>query len=1671
MAVTEKKNTIKYKFGQQELDMQKYLENIGYNVQSYLEDRIKNRGWTDDQVQEFSTAYNRLMGAFKQQLTDGNNRFSTNDLGVITDSQGEFSNTDDDDIDPVGSQYYYNDKGERITTDDYNLLKDKNKKKYKTFNANRQVAEYFRIIGNKLKDKPKPETSKFSLDKHGFVAWWNKKYNPAGEKPNLIPFLEKDPVGANGKRPVNNRAKMAAGWMNDYLDWLKDQDLDYSNYDQFKDYDTYAAKGKALAAKWGDGKWDSDDLIEGQAFGISNDFSEGFFTQDEKPYLTEQQREEIDSKRKEAEEQKKAEEEYKKEQQQEEQIKLARQKWVDDAARLFNSKYSGWYSQKKPSYLYFNRSQWYTNNGKINESKLFQSWGPDYLNQDGTLNSDKLSKYMNYFLTKPFHFRRDDIVRNILSLIYTGIAKPITQGKLKGMYYIPRQSDTQDYGALIYNPNGQQLFYSFIANVPEVWNELITQYLIQHENLNTNAEHYFKEGGIISLQYGGDFGIAFANKRNDYVKSKADATNTDVNTYNARSREPAGSKNALKPNNGFTANDILRLTAIGTDLAAMGLSFTPAVGAAALTGAAGTTQHLIADINEDGLDWGDVGRAALGYSLDALGIIPGTSAVTKPAKIIKTLKTFVPRLIAVVGTVGTVANAPAITKSLNKLKTDEHLTVQDWQNITSAVTLAVGGGAAAARKFHTVRGTARGLKSPAKTMNDNVAIQVRKKGTKDIETIILTKSETETARKAKSNEDLLKIIQKREGMSNYELATRSSLIPSLRRPTRNNKWPIHFGQTRPNLMPIKIDQKTGKIFAENGRWGADITRENLKNLSKGQHEAINQRLADDAEIANLDVIRDAQRASAEHQRLLDNKASIISARDTYLKNVKANRDAYIAAHPSVPSVTDTRRKLQDVADALAGHPGATIRKNPELTGYNAKIEAANRSLLRKKYRSINKQLTGLNKELAQLEQNLSKARGTRRTSIKKEIAAKKQEIANKISERARLKTDKQAAEDWLNRNNITEYNNLIQQLVKALQYERGLAPKNAAVADAQASLDEIKNITNTPGQTEAFKKLKDMMDPSSSTINFTIGPIGAQRTVTRNWKDILKKYNIKYKQGGKFTSVRKYETGKPITNVKGKVDWFTNMYSHQSMQKWINGFNTTNYQDFNLLQDSWYDNLKETGYDPNNPGQAKGKSDNVFSRQKEWNKTGTNAAIKNLIDSKLLTPAGNSGDNEQSGYQDGYFGAQEYLRHGGTRDSWQTHDKELQDLCEKFKQKGLEYYLDENGMYKLRLLNSDKPSENNKESSDMVPERDKKQQQNDQKNQFEQVRKFNIDPMVYSIAHNAYANASNDKMTTNQIDAMRKGLTLYDFKNNTKYLEGDFDALISGQQAAGQLMHLASQPLTSDGALQTSTYSDAVTRALDYIRQGNVAHNQALKKSKDEIWQLRYDDDAFNYNVAMNNRTSIGDLIDNIANVENTHDSKEFTNNDVLWQEMMTGIKQKANKREAMEEHFALLDIENDVKYNLSEYAKQSGKPLSKDEEEAWNAVISGNKTYSELGGEDKEAQKRLQKAYINALRKASEIEQDKNREYYGIPRSKYNSVRQIVTEDWYKEKPKSKKEGGTLTLKNGSKITIAKIKKRQKDIDNFYKTIKDTQDRIDKAIARVDKKMYKRRDPEKRRK
>jgi len=99
----------------------------------------------------------------------------------------------------------------------------------------------------------------------------------------------------------------------------------------------------------------------------------------------------------------------------------------------------------------------------------------------------------------------------------------------------------------------------------------------------------------------------------------------------------------------------------------------------------------------------------------------------------------------------------------------------------------------------------------------------------------------------------------------------------------------------------------------------------------------------------------------------------------------------------------------------------------------------------------------------------------------------------------------------------------------------------------------------------------------------------------------------------------------------------------------------------------------------------------------------------------------------------------------------------------------------------------------------------------------------------------------------------------------------------------------------------------------------------------------------------------------------------------------------------------------------------------------------------------------------MQVYRKVSEAEQNEIRKYYGISTNRFSNVRNLSAET----------SGRTPMIsvnKDGAKIVVAKIRERTKDADRFQKTIKDKHDRVDKAIARADKKMYSRRDPERRR-
>ena len=141
-------NNLEYTFGAYKLNKERYIKNIRINVAEY----INRQGWENAYREEFINAYEKLLNA----LTDTTDpyRLYTNEFGSIIDTKGELGNNDEDD-------FWYDKKGNKITGNEYRMLKEKKKKQYHTFSANRAVATYFYKVAKALVKKMESENNGF----------------------------------------------------------------------------------------------------------------------------------------------------------------------------------------------------------------------------------------------------------------------------------------------------------------------------------------------------------------------------------------------------------------------------------------------------------------------------------------------------------------------------------------------------------------------------------------------------------------------------------------------------------------------------------------------------------------------------------------------------------------------------------------------------------------------------------------------------------------------------------------------------------------------------------------------------------------------------------------------------------------------------------------------------------------------------------------------------------------------------------------------------------------------------------------------------------------------------------------------------------------------------------------------------------------------------------------------------------------------------------------------------------------------------------------------------------------------------------------------------------------------------------------------------------------------
>ena len=262
--------------------------------------------------------------------------------------------------------------------------------------------------------------------------------------------------------------------------------------------------------------------------------------------------------------------------------------------------------------------------------------------------------------------------------------------------------------------------------------------------------------------------------------------------------------------------------------------------------------------------------------------------------------------------------------------------------------------------------------------------------------------------------------------------------------------------------------------------------------------------------------------------------------------------------------------------------------------------------------------------------------------------------------------------------------------------------------------------------------------------------------------------------------------------------------------------------------------------------------------------------------------------------------------------------------------------------------------------------------------------------------------------------------------------------------------------MTSDGSLQTAAQLDAVAKGNEVITQGRQQSNQRLRDMAEKAWEQEVVNRTNRHNTAMQNRESIYNTANENKALEAAYLNQKFTVWDALAQEKEFKAKSDYEQMRARADQFAQGDINNAIKYGLSNYAAKYG--LTPEDVSLWNKVyVDGTMRLDDVQKDPVKL-----KQWNKVLSATRQIQQDLLGEYYGIPKSKYWTVRQESWSPTTTTQIKAKKKGGHINLRKvreaakGEKLAAAQLKAQTADADRFYKTTKDHIDRMYDAISRT---------------
>lgn len=1658
------KERVKYKFGQSDIDLTNYIHNLGTNVQSYL----NSKNWNDGQKQEFMNAYNRYLTGLQDQLANNTNRFTTDDFGSIIDSTGALSNTDNDDIDPVGSEYYYDDKGNRITTDDFNALKKRKQKNYNTFSANREVATYFNAIGNALRSKQptKEQTSNaFDLSKHGFLADWTRINNPAGGNLNLDPYLEKDAVDeATGKRGTTNRAAYLKEQIENYINNIGDYDFSST---PFKDRDTYVSRLRAAAENLGNG-YNSEDVIALNQAGIGNEFLSKFFsTGTEEPQA------------------KQSELERQAEQSAQE---LAQRRRDDELRAVIEEEKQDQYNRQRDAFFADYQKQ-NPFNSTIKSQAIALSYNPNTMYDRAATkygvdrsNTEALQSAVKEYINFPqlaaairgkehiLQGQKDVTAAHIANNLDWAAQSNLLTDKIgdTGYYVVPGSENYDNWSYIAYNPITRHYEEQSMLLNEELKKKMA---YAEYDRRNKDVQKH-QLGGLLKYTEEYQKKAQKEAEKQQRIDQKVEETGKTREQVEAAERRPM--------EEGFSTIDKVRLGTAAADAISAAAAFIPGYGtvASGVLGIGSTLTNIGADIVDESMSgWDVAGNALYGLGMDVVGLIPGMGATGKAAKIVRVLKPVSKLAMRTLQAYGMVHSADAFNKLMSN---PSDMSADDWRNLVTGLQAISGEARYKGGKRAVSRATTQRDVADVKTSTGRMATISKEDLDKLRETKGL-KAQNKLFSELTGGQKLQREFKGREfnwkqpwksrlHSDNPEFSTRteSTFLPEdtswdarlfrgMQKKEGNSKKKPSQQTTASNFDRLRnLSSQTGKLTPQEI---ATINRQRVKSgkgkLTQQEIEALNQRRSNRAGSAEDNSF---QARLARYKQ--DKKDGKFNSVEDDIKRAKdelaeATRQQRLAVPTGQGSIVSPDAKEARFIMGLSKAIPTVNPSRPPITNPPAIIPRQQIEIPKPQTTPFNSQRIREGLERAQRER-LGRDIGD--TRIQRAIESNPERTA-------RL----QAQEAY---RNVRQYFNMY----GVPQYKKPLT--GAARRSKQNTYNQLFG--------EGYYAMQDALRNR---------PLPHKQSNKKKKTSRDDRRTVKREEGGILDRVRKFdgggitETARKATQYALNNNWFTNLYNQKSLTGWDSskdaskaGVSITNqnasHGNAGDLSIPFYKNLMYTsqsnlvGQDLqsyyNSAFQGKSLEDYVngynanaakirgyWDQERAYRQAGAsehNRLFRNMFGNR----SNNSNDVWNIGYDpklDDVVGSSTWLRR------MDRYEKEFDALSDEEK-KARVHKIDLGGGnvgYIYKKANGDiaiwnepvapeQPTEPAKPASTTTvigPEQPKKE--GDTREMFSFLR--NINPTIaYGLPRAVYADRMNRRMT----DLAKASVTplLKDPFQVHRYTRSDLDAEMQGERNYANLRRLASRPITSDGSLQTATQLQAEVQGQEARTAGKEKSNQTQRQYDELAWQQEKENAANRHETAMFNRAQQWGADQDKSKFEQAYLSKKFNIWDTFGQQLEYDARTKQQENKALADNFARSDIHNAVNYAPNDY----GANLTPEELTVWNKVLSGTNP-SSLSTQEFNS-------YRLAAQKVSRVETDQLRQHYNIPNTRWSGKAGVPNTPWSASISFVKK-GGVISAKNGSKIAVAGIEAKTADAERFQKQIKDCIDRNEKTLDRLSKSLY----------